>query len=45
MWIKDKKELRKSRKYKITRKGALKINDITSSDSGVYACIGKFGKP
>ncbi|XP_034173183.2 ADAMTS-like no long nerve cord isoform X1 [Osmia lignaria lignaria] len=39
MWTKDKKELRKSRKYKITRKGALKINDITSSDSGVYACI------
>ncbi|CAK9806200.1 Protein madd-4 [Anthophora quadrimaculata] len=39
VWTKDKKELRKSRKYKISRKGALKINDITSSDSGSYACI------
>ncbi|XP_012247090.1 protein madd-4 [Bombus impatiens] len=38
-WTKDNKELRKSRKYKISRKGALKINDITSSDAGVYACI------
>ncbi|XP_076230521.1 ADAMTS-like no long nerve cord isoform X4 [Nomia melanderi] len=39
IWTKDNKELRKSRKYKISRKGALKINDITASDSGVYACI------
>lgn len=39
IWAKDNKELRKSRKYKISKKGALKINDITSSDSGVYACI------
>lgn len=38
-WTKDNKELRKSRKYKISRKGALKINDITSPDAGVYACI------
>ncbi|KAF3423167.1 hypothetical protein E2986_06800 [Frieseomelitta varia] len=38
-WTKDNKELRKSRKYKISRKGALKINDITSTDTGVYACI------
>lgn len=40
-WTKDNKEIRKSRKYKISRKGALKIIDIGSSDSGVYACIGK----
>ncbi|XP_076379649.1 ADAMTS-like no long nerve cord isoform X2 [Megalopta genalis] len=39
IWTKDNKELRKSRKYKISRKGALKINDITASDSGVYACL------
>ncbi|XP_078047657.1 ADAMTS-like no long nerve cord [Augochlora pura] len=39
IWTKDNKELRKSRKYKISRKGALKINDITASDAGVYACI------
>lgn len=38
-WTKDNKELRKSRKYKISRKGALKINDITSTDAGIYACI------
>ncbi|XP_076668534.1 ADAMTS-like no long nerve cord isoform X2 [Andrena cerasifolii] len=39
IWTKDNKELRKSRKYKISRKGALKINDINSADTGVYACI------
>ncbi|CAL7946132.1 unnamed protein product [Xylocopa violacea] len=38
VWTKDNKELRKSRKYKISRKGALKINDISSSDTGIYAC-------
>lgn len=41
MWTKDNKEIRKSRKYKISRKGALKIIDIASSDAGVYACTGK----
>ncbi|XP_025155245.1 protein madd-4 isoform X2 [Harpegnathos saltator] len=39
LWTKDNKEIRKSRKYKISRKGALKIIEIGSSDSGVYACI------
>ncbi|XP_029672449.1 protein madd-4 isoform X3 [Formica exsecta] len=39
VWTKDNKEIRKSRKYKISRKGALKIIDIVSSDSGIYACI------
>ncbi|EFN62926.1 ADAMTS-like protein 3, partial [Camponotus floridanus] len=39
VWTKDNKEIRKSRKYKISRKGALKIIDIASSDSGTYACI------
>ncbi|XP_067210775.1 ADAMTS-like protein 3 isoform X4 [Linepithema humile] len=39
IWTKDNKEIRKSRKYKISRKGALKIIDIAASDSGVYACI------
>ncbi|XP_020298368.1 ADAMTS-like protein 1 isoform X2 [Pseudomyrmex gracilis] len=38
-WKKDKKEIRKSRKYKISRKGALKIIDITTADAGIYACI------
>ncbi|XP_029156420.1 protein madd-4 isoform X2 [Nylanderia fulva] len=39
VWRKDNKEIRKSRKFKISRKGALKIIDIVSSDSGTYACI------
>ncbi|XP_032685179.1 protein madd-4 isoform X3 [Odontomachus brunneus] len=39
LWSKDNKEIRKSRKYKISRKGALKIMEIVSSDRGVYACI------
>ncbi|XP_076631991.1 ADAMTS-like no long nerve cord isoform X2 [Colletes latitarsis] len=38
-WTKDNKELRRSRKYKISKKGALKINVITDADSGIYACI------
>ncbi|XP_014468093.1 PREDICTED: ADAMTS-like protein 3 isoform X2 [Dinoponera quadriceps] len=39
LWSKDNKEIRKSRKYKISRKGALKIMEIASSDAGLYACI------
>uniref|UniRef100_A0ABD2X498 Uncharacterized protein n=1 Tax=Trichogramma kaykai TaxID=54128 RepID=A0ABD2X498_9HYME len=38
VWRKDHEELRKSRKYKINKKGALKIVDINFSDSGVYSC-------
>ncbi|OAD54584.1 ADAMTS-like protein 1, partial [Eufriesea mexicana] len=38
-WAKDNRKLKKSRKYKISRKGALKIKDIISTDAGVYACI------
>ncbi|XP_044591841.1 protein madd-4 isoform X1 [Cotesia glomerata] len=39
IWTKDRAELHKSRKYKISRKGALKIIDIGITDSGSYACI------
>ena len=39
-WAKNGVELQKSRKYKISRKGALRIIDITYSDEGIYACIG-----
>ncbi|KAK0078981.1 hypothetical protein PV325_001882, partial [Microctonus aethiopoides] len=39
LWTKDRAELRKSRKYKISRKGALKIIDIQFTDAGIYACI------
>ncbi|XP_048513461.1 protein madd-4 isoform X2 [Athalia rosae] len=39
IWTKDRIELRKSKKYKISKKGALRIVDINYSDNGVYACI------
>ncbi|XP_043685807.1 protein madd-4 isoform X2 [Vespula pensylvanica] len=39
IWTKDGKELRRTRKYKINKKGALKVMDITTSDDGVYACV------
>ncbi|XP_058797259.1 protein madd-4 isoform X2 [Phymastichus coffea] len=38
IWRKDHEELRKSRKHKINKKGALKIVDIDIEDSGVYSC-------
>ncbi|XP_011300116.1 ADAMTS-like protein 3 [Fopius arisanus] len=37
-WMKDRAEIRKSRKYKISKKGALKIVDIGVTDAGVYSC-------
>ncbi|XP_053596923.1 protein madd-4 [Microplitis demolitor] len=39
IWTKDRAELHKSKKYKISRKGALKVIDIGLTDSGSYACI------
>ncbi|XP_034935882.1 protein madd-4, partial [Chelonus insularis] len=39
IWTKDRGELHKSRKYKISKKGALKIMNIGLTDSGAYACI------
>jgi hypothetical protein len=42
IWRKDDEELRKSRKHKINKKGALKIVDINFSDSGIYSCWGKY---
>ncbi|XP_046490682.1 protein madd-4 isoform X2 [Neodiprion pinetum] len=39
IWTKDRMELRKSKKYKISKKGALRIVDVSYSDNGVYACI------
>ncbi|XP_023245593.1 ADAMTS-like protein 3 [Copidosoma floridanum] len=38
VWRKDHEELRKSRKHKINKKGALKIVDIGMADSGIYSC-------
>ncbi|XP_051175051.1 protein madd-4 isoform X3 [Leptopilina boulardi] len=39
IWTKDRTELRKSRKYKISRKGALRLMDIAYTDKGIYSCI------
>ncbi|KAJ8683333.1 hypothetical protein QAD02_019125, partial [Eretmocerus hayati] len=38
VWKKDDEEIRKSKKFKINKKGALKIVDINLSDAGVYSC-------
>ncbi|XP_075149272.1 ADAMTS-like no long nerve cord [Haematobia irritans] len=37
-WNKDHKPLAKSRKFKVSKKGALRILDITFRDAGVYSC-------
>lgn len=38
-WAKDHKYIQSSKKFRISKKGALKINNVTYRDSGVYACI------
>lgn len=38
-WIKDHNYLSKSKKYKTSRKGALRIHNLTYLDSGTYTCI------
>ncbi|XP_046805038.1 protein madd-4 isoform X2 [Lucilia cuprina] len=37
-WSKDHKPLAKSRKFKVSKKGALRILDITFRDAGIYSC-------
>ena len=37
-WSKDHNYLPKSRKYKVSKKGALRILDVTFKDVGVYTC-------
>lgn len=37
-WSKDHNFLPKSRKYKVSKKGALRILDVTFKDAGVYTC-------
>ncbi|KAG5675419.1 hypothetical protein PVAND_005325 [Polypedilum vanderplanki] len=37
-WSKDHNYLPKSRKYKVSKKGALRILDVTFKDGGVYTC-------
>lgn len=38
-WAKDHTYLPKSKKYKISKKGALRVQNLTYRDSGVYTCI------
>ena len=37
-WSKNSKFLKKTRNVKLSKKGALRILDVTYRDSGVYAC-------
>ncbi|XP_071450701.1 protein madd-4-like isoform X3 [Hetaerina americana] len=39
LWAKDHKYINSSKKYKISKKGALRIQDVVYRDSGVYTCV------
>ncbi|XP_046398762.1 ADAMTS-like protein 1 isoform X4 [Ischnura elegans] len=39
LWAKDHKFLNSSKKYRISKKGALRIQDVVYRDSGVYTCV------
>ena len=38
-WAKDHNYLPKSKKFKISKKGALRIQNVTYRDNGVYTCV------
>ncbi|XP_018562984.1 protein madd-4 isoform X1 [Anoplophora glabripennis] len=38
-WIKDKNYLPKTKKYKTSKKGALRVSNLTLRDSGLYTCV------
>ncbi|XP_015837335.1 protein madd-4 isoform X3 [Tribolium castaneum] len=38
-WVKDKNFLPKSKKYKTSKKGALRVQNLTLRDSGRYTCV------
>ncbi|XP_022258891.1 ADAMTS-like protein 1 isoform X2 [Limulus polyphemus] len=38
VWYKDKIRIEKSRKFKISRRGSLRIRHLTSDDNGKYSC-------
>lgn len=38
-WAKDKTFLPKTKKYKTSKKGALRVQNLTMRDSGLYTCI------
>jgi hypothetical protein len=40
-WAKDHNFISHSKKYKISKKGALRIQDVTHRDGGIYTCLGK----
>jgi len=42
LWRKDQKALKNSKKYSISKKGALRIQEVVYSDSGIYTCLGRF---
>ena len=37
-WSKDYDFLGKSRKYKVSKKGALRVLNVTFKDTGIYSC-------
>lgn len=38
-WTKDKNSLPKNKKYKTSKKGALRVSNLTLRDSGTYTCM------
>ncbi|XP_033608182.1 protein madd-4 isoform X5 [Cryptotermes secundus] len=38
-WAKDHNFISNSKKYKISKKGALRIQDVTHRDGGIYTCL------
>ncbi|XP_061705546.1 protein madd-4 isoform X3 [Cydia pomonella] len=38
-WAKDHQIITKSKKYKISKKGALRINSLSLRDHGIYTCV------
>ncbi|XP_063699657.1 protein madd-4 isoform X2 [Culicoides brevitarsis] len=38
-WLKDTRELRNSKKHKVSKKGALRVLDVNFKDAGIYTCI------
>ncbi|KAJ9595135.1 hypothetical protein L9F63_013575, partial [Diploptera punctata] len=38
-WAKDNNFISNSKKYKISKKGALRIQDVTHRDAGTYTCV------
>lgn len=41
-WAKDHKLISSSKKYRISKKGALRIQEASYGDTGVFTCLGKF---